>query len=454
MMAETQELLAEYANTRSEAAFRELTVRYVDLVYSTALRLVDGDTHRAEDISQQVFIRLSQNAGKLAKTWWLGGWLHRCACNAAAQSLRAERRRAAREREAALMESNETCFDEITPILDKAINDLGEQDRAAIVLRFYEQKDYRAIAGLMGSSEDAARMRVNRALDKLRTLLKRRGVAVAVPALSGMLAAQAVCAAPASLAAVIATQALAAPATSSLAVFLTMKTNTAIVGALILAGLVVPLTFQSRAISDLRDQNLALQNDLNQIERAPSANSFPLAPARQPDIPEAQLEELLRLRGESGMQRDELARLRAKAAAQQAAAAKLEKAAKSYYPKESWAAASRDTPESAVAADMGFLSDAHDLQTLRAKITNPAALAQLDEALKTRTEEEINAEFAREAEQNAKRDGIRAINTETVTNDPNHVIVTFLIYSNHGTNDLWGRMEEFRKGDQWSRMNQ
>ncbi|MEQ1887470.1 MAG: sigma factor, partial [Bryobacteraceae bacterium] len=79
-MTDSQQLLAEYARNGSDAAFRELVTRYVDLVYSTALRLVEGDTHRAEDVTQTVFVDLSRKARTLPADVRLGGWLHRDTC--------------------------------------------------------------------------------------------------------------------------------------------------------------------------------------------------------------------------------------------------------------------------------------------------------------------------------------------------------------------------------------
>ena len=76
-MTDNQNLLAEYVQTGSDAAFRELVIRYVDLVYSTALRLVGGDKHRAEDVAQTVFVNLARVARTLPKEVKLGGWLHR-----------------------------------------------------------------------------------------------------------------------------------------------------------------------------------------------------------------------------------------------------------------------------------------------------------------------------------------------------------------------------------------
>src|SRR4051812_31296677 len=98
-MTESRQLLLEYARTNSELAFRELVTRYVDLVYSSAVRLVDGDTHLAEDVAQTVFADLARVAKALSPQTMLGGWLHRHTCFVAAKMLRGERRRQARERQ-------------------------------------------------------------------------------------------------------------------------------------------------------------------------------------------------------------------------------------------------------------------------------------------------------------------------------------------------------------------
>src|SRR5947207_94924 len=102
-MTETQKLLAEYAKTGSEAAFRDLLTRYADLVYSAALRLVNGNNQLAEDVTQTVFVDLAKMARKLSSQVMLGGWLHRHTCFAASNLMRSERRRLARERRATEM---------------------------------------------------------------------------------------------------------------------------------------------------------------------------------------------------------------------------------------------------------------------------------------------------------------------------------------------------------------
>src|ERR1051325_6810607 len=216
-MADGQQLLAQYADSGSEAAFRELVTRYVDLVYSAAVRLVNGDTHLAEDVTQTVFADLARMARKLSRDVMLGGWLHRHTCFVASKTMRSERRRLARERQAVEMNVQEdhsaANLASVAPILDDAINQLGSEDRTAILLRFFEQHDFQSVGAAMGSSEEAALKRVDRALEKLELLLKKRGVAFSATTLAAALGTQAVTAAPAGLAVCISSVALAGAAT-------------------------------------------------------------------------------------------------------------------------------------------------------------------------------------------------------------------------------------------------
>ena len=218
-MTDARTLIAEYVRTGSEPAFRELVRRYVDLVYSTALRLAGGDAHRAEDVAQTVFVRLARKAGSLSGEVSLGGWLHQDTCHVAATVMRGERRRLARERQAAemnaLQDHSEPDFSQVLSLLDEAINDLGNEDRTAIILRFFEQCDFRSVGESLGSSEDAARMRVNRALEKLHGLLRNRGVALSTAGLATILGTKVVAAAPAGLATGIAGAALGGAAANS-----------------------------------------------------------------------------------------------------------------------------------------------------------------------------------------------------------------------------------------------
>src|SRR2546421_12230549 len=124
-MTDTEKLLAEYAQTGTDQAFRELVAGYLDLVYSTAVRIVAGDVHRAEDVVQMVFADLARKARALPIDVMLGGWLHRHTCFVASKIMRSERRRQWRERRAVEMNSetdqSEADFHHLAPVLDEAI---------------------------------------------------------------------------------------------------------------------------------------------------------------------------------------------------------------------------------------------------------------------------------------------------------------------------------------------
>src|ERR1017187_2069012 len=110
-MTDSQRLIGEYVKGGSEAAFREVVARYLDLVHSAALRLVGGDAHLAEDVSQTVFADLARKARMLSTDVMLGGWLHQHTCFVAAKTMRGERRRQSRERQAVEMNALEEHSD-------------------------------------------------------------------------------------------------------------------------------------------------------------------------------------------------------------------------------------------------------------------------------------------------------------------------------------------------------
>jgi len=205
-------LLRAFAATESEAAFTALVQRHINLVYSTALRSV-GSAHAAEEISQAVFIILARKAKSLGAKTILAGWLHQTTRLTAANFLRGEIRRQKREQEAymqsTLNEPDANVWPQIAPLLDGALGKLGERDRNALVLRFLENKSLAEVGLALGASEDAAKMRVNRALEKLRKIFSRRGVTLSAALIAGAVSAGSVQAAPAGLAATISTVAIA-----------------------------------------------------------------------------------------------------------------------------------------------------------------------------------------------------------------------------------------------------
>jgi RNA polymerase sigma factor (sigma-70 family) len=320
-MTDSQKLLAEYAQTGSESAFRELVSRYLNFVFSTALRLVGGDAHLAQDVSQIVFISLASKGRTLSPEVMLGGWLHQQTFHTATKAMRTERRRQSREHEAVemnkLQDDSESSWRQVAPILDEAITQLENEDRTAILLRFFEQRNFRSVGEALGSNEDAARMRVNRALEKLQVLLKHRGVTLSVTTLGAALAAETVTAAPVGLAVTFSSIALASTAAGNGTAITILKVmaNTKLklaLATLVVAGTAATLTVQHQSKTTLENESLR-----QQISQLKAGNETPSSLADQSNkttsLPADQFNELLRLRGQEGVYRAQtadLARLR------------------------------------------------------------------------------------------------------------------------------------------------
>ena len=200
-MPDDAELLRRYAEDRSEEAFSELVRRNIGLVYCAALRQC-GDAHRAEDVAQAVFTDLARKARSLASRTVLAGWLHTSTRYASLRVLRAESRRRARELKAhAMNASHETgepagLWDQLRPVIDDTLRELGERDREAVLLRYFEGKPFSEVGSALAVTEDAARMRVERALERMRAILKRRGVTSTAAVLAAELSARAGVAVP------------------------------------------------------------------------------------------------------------------------------------------------------------------------------------------------------------------------------------------------------------------
>jgi RNA polymerase sigma factor (sigma-70 family) len=198
-----QELLLEYAGCGSEAAFSEIVRRHVNFVYSAALRVI-GNVQLAEEVSQKVFLALAENARRLADRAVLSSWLFCTAHNLSVNAIRGEVRRRMREQKAAAMNElriadHEPEWEPIALHLDDALSQLSESDRDALLLRYFQRKSAREMAQALGISGEAAQKRVNRAIERLRALIAKRGIAIGANGLVVLISANAVKAAPTGL---------------------------------------------------------------------------------------------------------------------------------------------------------------------------------------------------------------------------------------------------------------
>jgi RNA polymerase sigma factor, sigma-70 family len=312
-MPDDAALIRQFADTRSEAAFAELVRRHLDTVYSSALRRLAGDTHLAEDATQQVFITLARHPHAVATHPAITAWLHLTTRNVAAHIVRTERRRRAREQASATMHdsapdpSASADWSRLAPIIDGEIDRLNEPDRIALLLRFFENRRFSEIGQALRLSEDAARMRVDRALEKLRLALVRRGLTSTSAALASALATSAISAAPPALATTIISSAV--PASSGagalgvLSIMTSGKTALAVAAtaALITLGIATRETLRAHAaqsalesarqqyarsasqLAALHQQHAHVIADISKLEQtstSPSSAPSPSSPAQ------------------------------------------------------------------------------------------------------------------------------------------------------------------------------
>ena len=221
------ELVREYASRKCEDSFTTLVSRHVNMVYSVALRQA-GNAQQAEEITQAVFLTLARKAPSLRQSTVLSGWLFQTARLTAANFQRSELRRTRREHEAFMQshlnQESSDCWREISPLLNDAIASLAGKERDAVVLRFIEGKNLREIGASLGVTEEAAKKRVSRGVESLRTFFGSKGARFSSDVLGGVIEAKAVQTAPASLAAVVIAGALN-PATAASSSLMLVKTT-------------------------------------------------------------------------------------------------------------------------------------------------------------------------------------------------------------------------------------
>ncbi|MBT5705546.1 MAG: sigma-70 family RNA polymerase sigma factor, partial [Verrucomicrobia bacterium] len=180
-MNSDQQLIQNYLESQSQEAFSELVDRYVRLVWATASRVTQSSLH-ADDITQQTFLLLAKKANQLVDASNLAGWLHRTTYLLALNQRRADQRRLAHHREAHQIMSNDSTstdsWREIAPQLDACLQALSERERSFLLMRFFRNFKWSQVAQFHQISEGAAKMQVQRSLQKLRRQLQRSGVLV------------------------------------------------------------------------------------------------------------------------------------------------------------------------------------------------------------------------------------------------------------------------------------
>ncbi|MEY2467200.1 MAG: hypothetical protein QOD03_1721 [Verrucomicrobiota bacterium] len=281
------------------------------------------NTHLAEDVTQGVFVAAAQSARQLVDCSVLPGWLHRTTQNLAANVVRSDVRRRAREQEAAVMNellsvNPDANWEHIALHLDAALGELSEPDRDAVLLRYFKNHDLRTVGATLGISDDAAQKRVSRAVERLREFFAKRGITVGASGLAVVISANAVQAAPVGLALTISTAtalagktlATTATATAIKTIAMTTLQKTVITATVaILAGTGI---YEARQAARLREQNQTLQQQAPlagqiqqlQRERDDATNRLAALQGENERLKSGQtLAELLKLRGEVGVLR-------------------------------------------------------------------------------------------------------------------------------------------------------
>ena len=456
------QLLQAYAERRSEAAFAELVRRHVDFVYSAAARMV-CDPHLAEDVAQGVFLALAKNAGQLTDRTVLSGWLHRTARNIAAQTVRTDIRRRAREQEAFAMSqppSNapDAPWEQIAPHLDAALGELNEPDRDALLMRFFQNQSAQQMAQTMGISGEAAQKRVSRAVERLRGLFAKRGLTVGTSSLVVLLSAHCVQAAPTGLALTISSAAalggtaLAASTATTLTKTIAMTTlQKSLITAVVAAGVATPLFIHHQSQTKLRAANEALSQEASRSAELASENerlSNLITEANSARSVENN--ELLKLRNEVGTlrrQSNDLAKVQQEnqrmRGTQTQTPPPTSGISTDNFPRETWAFAGYGTPESAILS-VAWAGASGELQTfLNSMAPQEQARNQENWQREGKNNDQIRESIASEF---GRTKSIRILERSPISQD--EIVFSLLIEHSNGHPET-PRLKLQRIGSEW-----
>ena len=302
--ATDRDLLDRYLTAADEDAFAALVHRHCDLVWATAWRVL-GDPGTAEDVTQAVFSLLARKAGRLPAGTVLAGWLHRSAWLEARKQARNAARRTRREQMAMneldrVQAPDASQLDPgvlaLQPLLDAALESLGEQDRQAVILRYLSGRTLAEVGTVLGASDDAAQKRVRRAMDRLRGWFQQRGITAGDGTLAAAFALAGTQTAPPALAAAVGIAALAgAPAAVPLLSSLVLMKSQIALGA-VAAIAATTIWWQQARWNRLTQDYEGLRDRLMAAEAAVPASNVPWP--GDDDRRREEQAELLRLRGE------------------------------------------------------------------------------------------------------------------------------------------------------------
>ncbi|GEM_PF-1030923 len=303
------ELLTRFATKQCESSFHQLVNRHLGMVFSVAMR-VTGESGLAEEIAQSTFIKLSEKNTADVREMVVAGWLYHTSRNLALAAVRSEHRRRQREHIAVTMNTDEPNPSVVAEHLESAMDQLKPEDRDALVLRFFEDRNLRDVGRELGLSEDAARMRVNRSLEKLRNIFGKLGITGTTAWLTATLPASATASViPAGLGASITatvlggtaiatTAAIVTQTTSGTMNILNLKTAAAMIAAAALTGTSTYLV-KERQVGQLRAEQAAMITDSTQLA-AEHGQVMALVQSRDDQIQRLKkdVSDIPRLRGE------------------------------------------------------------------------------------------------------------------------------------------------------------
>jgi RNA polymerase sigma factor (sigma-70 family) len=422
------ELLQDYTRNRAEDSFAALVHRHVNLVYSAALRQVRSP-ELAEEAAQSTFTDLASNANRLAPDTILTAWLYQVARRTAINIVRREARRQLREQAAFELTTMKPTADDwthVAPLLDEAMHALDDTDRAAVLLRYFENKSLREVGQTLGTSEDAAQKRVSRAVERLRDFFSKRGVAVGTGGLVVVISANAIQAAPSGLAATISTAALAGTTIASTATVTATKAiaMTTLQKALITVTLVAAIgtgIYQTKQASALRTRVQSLQDQLSpmsdqnaQLTRDRDTAARQLVTLRdEVGRLNSNNSELLRLRSETGRLRQQTNELGKLVQAWSAANTPEHPPEPTSFPRDTWAFVGFGTPEATIQSFM-WAKSRGDVKAAFAGATPELKQKIMDLHFKDKSDEEVSVLLMDSA---ANQTGIQLLKRMNVADD-------------------------------------